>query len=231
MRRQRKHAAAGLQPHRISSGQAWAILDRMLAREWSSDAIASAAGLSAHTIRNILAERRDGHTRTIGAGVARKLATHSQPTRGHIGAEPARRKVRALTRLGHPQHTIGQAAGLGHTTIAAIRRGDSPRIHPRIAAAIDQAWHALCMTPGTSKKSTATAIAEGWPAPLAYDDIDDPACEPRGMRDGETVRAVAEITELHASGVRLEDIAMRRRISVASVERALQRATEAEEAA
>lgn len=178
--RTRKHSKAGILT-RVTSDQAWAVLDEMLARDWTGAAIASACGIPNRTVWLILQESGSGHRRTIGARLAAQIVNHGQPTAGNVGAVGSQRKVRALARLGHPCSAIEEASGLPRATITLITRGQTKRTKPHVAAAIDKAWREMCLSTGTCKRARNRAIAAGWPAPLAWDDIDDPMEAPKGV--------------------------------------------------
>lgn len=189
-RRQRKLLAAGL-VQRPSNDAAWAVIDWMLARNWTATAISSACRLPKRIVHGFVREAAAGHRRRFTAGIASRIINHGEPTRGYVTAIGARRKVRALAVMGHDQKTIADAAGVGSTTIAAIQRGSSEQVSPRIAAAVDRAWHALTRHPGNSPGARERALAADWYGVAAYDDIDDPADKPRRTPSPEASREAA----------------------------------------
>lgn len=225
--RQRKRSDAGLH-RRTPSEDAWAALDQMITAGWTGAAIASASGLTDRCLQSIIKEMRDGHRRRFGATIAAMIVNHGEPTRGYVGAVAARRKVRALAVMGYRQTDIAEAAGMRErwTTIAAIQRGDTTRISPRTAAAIDQAWRVLTRTPGGNQKASARAATERWAGVGAWADIDDPNETPGDAADGPSAarRTAHKAVELAALGLGVNEIAQRLGIQADSVARSLYRA-------
>jgi hypothetical protein len=237
-RRQRRHhrklAAAGL-TSRVPSDQAWEVIDLMLSNDWSFAAIASACGITDRSAYALLDEMRAGHRRVIGAVLAGRIVCHGEPTRGHVSAIPCRRKIQALARLGHSGTDVARAAGLWFTAIAAIRRGETRKVTPATASAVDKAWRLLCMTLGTDERSRRKAEREGWPPPLAWDDIDDLASEPempnQGRRGPASTYSVEEAVDLLAKGWTIDEVACRFNVQPDSVARRIRRAERRGEAA
>lgn len=228
-RHRRKLVEAGLVT-RTSSDAAWEALDRMVASEWSAAAISSACRITPRCAESILTELRAGHRRQIGPVIAGRIVNHGQPVVGYVGAVGIRRKVRALAVMGHSQKAIAEAADLPlWTTVAAIQRGDTQRVSPRVAAAIDQAWRTLTQSVGSSQRTVDRAVKAGWAGVGAWEDIDDPREEPWRMpaspprkkgRSGEAVQLISD-------GMAPEQAAREAGVSMRTVERAIHRAREA----
>lgn len=93
-----------------------------------------------------------------------------------------RRRIRALTRIGHNAESIGMAAGLSAQRInqlARFTRLIQRSTHDRIVTA----YNHLSATPGTSREARKHGIRLAYSSPLAWDDdtIDDPAAKPQGI--------------------------------------------------
>lgn len=94
----------------------------------------------------------------------------------------SRRRIHALQRIGWSAEAL--SARLGHSRAwlnVTLNRDASRGINQTTAAAITALYEELCMTPGPSDITRRRAIAAGWAPPLAWDDIDDPAEQPKGV--------------------------------------------------
>jgi hypothetical protein len=221
-RRYRKLQHAGAVT-RVTSDEAWRILTTLTRDGWSAAAIASAAGLPDECVEHVLATPG----RRIGATIAAAIADHGQPTRGHVGAIPARRKLQALAALGHPPARVAEAASLGVSTIHAVARATTVRITPRVNTRVDEAYRALSMEPGTHSVVRSRAIARGWAPPLAWDDIDDVGAVPLGLPDPWVVPRgidIGEVEFLTRTGAVMETAARRLGKTTEALERACHRA-------
>ncbi|MEU1663631.1 hypothetical protein ABZ547_08445 [Streptomyces sparsogenes] len=117
----------------------------------------------------------------------RIMAVHP-PTKGDggqlIDATGSRRRVQALSYIGHSLQTIAEAAGTGRMRIHAIASGSQPTIRRDLTERIEAAYKRLTRQPVSTNKFTQrsrnTARAKGWHGPLAWDTdtIDDPAAQP-----------------------------------------------------
>lgn len=156
----------------------------LLAAGATQYAIADRAGLHTSTVSKIL--KRQQVRRETAAAIRAVTAADLYNRSGDLGRVPAtgtRRRIHALTAIGHDVNAIARAAGDGMTVAAVANlsndRGPwvSRRNHDRIAAA----YTALSATPGASVKARAQARRFGWPPPLAYDDdaINDPHAQPQ----------------------------------------------------
>lgn len=168
-----KLARTGRRPIRRSEA-AWAEVDALLAAGWSSGAIASAAHLSADTMRNALALRSrwtTHHARAI-------LTRDPWPTEGLVPIIGATRRVRALAALGWDLGSITRETGVPTMTLSWVRAGKGEHVSAGTHAAIRAAYDLLEMRAGPSAITRATAARSCWAGPLAWDDIDDPAATP-----------------------------------------------------
>lgn len=97
--------------------------------------------------------------------------------RGHtfmVPSEPTRRKIRALARLGHTFTDVAREAGYaGPAAITNLMTHDVIRAKTEVR--LEEAYRRLEMVvpPTTPERAKVQrrAVAEGWLAPLAYDDI------------------------------------------------------------
>jgi hypothetical protein len=180
--RYRKHREAGLTT-RITSGEAWTVLDRMIAQQWTNSAIASACNIPERSAYDLTRGHREGHRRVIGAVIAHRIVNHGRPTRGYVSALGSTRRLQALTAIGWTGDHIAAATdgAASRMTISYITRAERPTVRPEIADAIDDAYRAMHLTPGPSIHARRRAARHGWAPPAAWDAIDDPGDRPKGV--------------------------------------------------
>lgn len=174
--------------------------------------IAATAGTTRQTLRNIL----DGQNTILREREAAILsvtasAIYRATDTGLLSAEGARRRIRSLMALGWTAVDIAAASGRPDSTCqvqqtAAIRQWVKPSTHARI----DRAWKALGMKPGPSAINRHRARLAGWPPPLAWDNIDDPAENPKVTVDSDRETARDEdIAWLFEMGLSADEVADR----------------------
>lgn len=90
------------------------------------------------------------------------------------------RRVRGLYYAGHGPRAITKYAPLTLTLITEIAGAEYELVAPITEAAIKRACTALTGVPGTSDRTRARALREGWAPLAAWDDdtIDDPTAKP-----------------------------------------------------
>lgn len=165
----------------------------------------------------------------------RKRHRHGTHLSAHVPAGPARRRIQALQAIGY---TRGQlAAELGYRNPESLQPVAWYRqvIRRELDANITRLYERLSMAPGPSHVTQRRARQAGYPAPLAWDDIDnDPAPAPtsenadREVDQIAVVRAInghpptklrrpdrlAAIAELAADGIPSTEIADRLKVGV-----------------
>jgi hypothetical protein len=182
---------------------AYETLQQMLDRGWSVPAIASACNLTRETLGRHVTAARTGTPLRMSVGVAHRIVNHGRPTAGTVDATGSRRRLQDLAIQRHSSEAVSGVNGLHPTTLSRIRRGSTPTITPQFADNIERAWRALDGTAGTSTLAAKIAARHGWAPAAAFDDIDDPTEEPKGLT--------------------LEHLAAQRGIKVASLKRAMRR--------
>lgn len=165
------------------SDEAWAAVERMLAKGWSIGAIAAAAdvdpsGLSVDHGRQLRVGLRLGRVRAERLIAAEKMI----PQRGRIASLTAQRQLRALARLGHSTRRLEPVAGVKWQTLHAIRAGIVKNTDAANANAIATAYGELSMTLGKCTTTRRHAEEHGWAPPLAWEGLDmaDPKAKPAG---------------------------------------------------
>lgn len=106
-----------------------------------------------------------------------KRRRHGRNRPKHIDSTGTRRRLQALAVLGWRWEDIG--ARLGTTSQAVQSRAvEDTVVHRDTAARYAAVYRELCERPGPSRITASRAAAKGWHGPLAWQDIDDPACQP-----------------------------------------------------
>lgn len=206
----------------ISHERAWAALAAKFEQGWTARAISSATGLPDHYFTRHHARWRRGEECLIGPALAEVLVNIGTPTRGQVGAEPTRRRLRALSAIGYGLDVLSAETGVGASTLAAARN-TNVRVGARVATAVTAAYDRLHMTPGDNMQALRMAREKGWPPPLAYDDIDTDE-QPRGLRTEDRRDLLTEWAELEAAGESIHQAARRLGVTVGAIERAQMRA-------
>jgi transcriptional regulator with XRE-family HTH domain len=189
------------QRRRCDATQARHHIERLLAQNWTQAQIARAARLAHHIISDV----RRG--RPIVA-VATAYAILSVP----IGPAPAdlrdtdatgtMRRLRALVAIGYPIAQLAPRIGIYPTALGNIARGELHTVRLTTADTVALHYQQLICQPGPSSRARIEARKKGWHGPLAWDDIDDPNCQPE--TDGQT-----NAPRRHKAVIDLEVIARR----------------------
>ena len=149
---------------------------------------------------------------------AYKRRAHYRKTRygltGLIDARGTLRRLQALAALGHTRADIAAAGDVSFNllnntaTRIAAAPSDKARVRATTAAAVDRAYRALHMTPGSSQATAAHAARHGWAPPMAWDDIDNDA-RPQGSLHVAINRRAQDdaIRAHHALGLKDREIA------------------------
>jgi hypothetical protein len=171
-------------------------------------ALARAGGVSPMTVLRL----QRGVGSRAGAAPTRVRADHAQRllvitadslVEGRRDATGTRRRLRALTAVGHPAVSLACRLDVPSRVVWDIVRGRAASVTPAMHAAVrdlyDQIWD-LRPPERTRADRRAAAAARtraarhGWPAPMGLDDdrIDDPSYDPRtGWRPGTGVGVAA----------------------------------------
>jgi hypothetical protein len=147
------------------------------------------------TRRGYYAHRRDGEQacaackRGAAAENERHVMNRARGRSGRLDPTGSIRRIQALVALGWTVKELGERLG-SRTQLSVLIYGAPAFIFPATAVKIAALYEELSMRlpPETTrgdkfKASRARNVArrEGWPPPLAWDDIDDPAERPRGI--------------------------------------------------
>lgn len=153
-------------------------IHRLQQAGWNMPEIAAASGVNRRTLFGITANERRHVLRTTAAAV---LALQPASAPRWLLAHGTARRMQALAAIGWTVAETGQAAGLNGSGCRDLVTGRRRRVTREVAAAVDAVFRARCMTPGPSGHARTVAARNGWPPPLAWDDIDDPDEKPQGL--------------------------------------------------
>lgn len=158
--------------------QARAHIQRLKANNWKHRQIAAASGVPQSTVTVIAGGQATTSRRHA-------LAILSVPI-GPAPVEPPKttdatgtiRRVRGLAWMGHSLVSLASRLDMTDDRLSSIARGVVAVVRISEARAIAKLYRNLFQTPGPSKRVAADARRKGWHGPLAWDDIDDPDCQP-----------------------------------------------------
>ena len=110
------------------------------------------------------------------------------PPGRNVDATGTRRRIEALMRLGWSQAHIGEALGVSRQRVSKYRGG--AHVQSDTARAVRDLFDKWWDKTGPEIRVVNKAIREGFPPPLAWDDIDDPNEAPH-LDDADVVDEVA----------------------------------------
>ncbi|MGW0579945.1 hypothetical protein ACWD25_29155 [Streptomyces sp. NPDC002920] len=188
-------------------------IQRLMANEWLVRQIADASGVSESAIRYVLYGQP-----TISRDRARAILNIP------IGPPPADltvtaatgtiRRLRALACLGHTLDSIGGEINISRWRLGRIITGTYTEIDTATADKVTQVYRRLSTFRSNNPHTIRRARAEAWHGPLAWDDIDNPDCQPEPDAPYEAVTKYerdpdknAEIEHLYLLGESPEQIA------------------------
>lgn len=158
-------------------------IQQLLDWDCSLRAIAHAAGVATTPLSALMTSNHTNVQRRTGVAVL-ALTLHDVITRAesshYLPRWAAQRRIRALMALGHSHEDITAhlRPGLRSTNILGPNIERAPYLRAHTWRDVDRAYQALSAQPGTSELTRRRARTRGWPAPLAYDNIDDPNEQP-----------------------------------------------------
>jgi len=208
-------------------------VQRLTANGWLVRQIADASGVSMSAVRYVIYGQP-----TISRERARAILNIP------IGPPPADpnivdatgtvRRLRALACLGHTLDNVGAETGISRWRLGRIITGTYTEIDTPTAQSIATVYRRLSTFRSDNPHTIHRARTQGWNGPLAWDDIDNPACKPEteraaGVKPGARRKVYADparVAELTAAGRTAGQIADEIGCHKRSVVRARRRAEE-----
>lgn len=154
-------------------------IDRLLANDWTLRQIAAESGVPVSTLRTIA--NGQSKVQAHRARLILDVRIVPAPVTAHPGiTNPvgSMRRLQALACLGHTLDEVGAHTDLGRHRLGRIAAGRLKTIDAHVAQAIADAYRQLSQTRGDCALTLRRARERKWHGPLAWDDIDDPNCQP-----------------------------------------------------
>lgn len=166
---------------RVTSDAAWEVVDDLIERGWSAQAIATSAGMSWKGVQEALTtRRRTGERRLFGPSTAARIVNHGDPLAGSVGIDGTRRRLRGLARQGWDLQRLSNMSGINFSTLAAARNSPTEHCRVWVYLHVRELTARIGMEVGPSTIAAECAEKHGWPGVLAWDDIDNPQDRPSG---------------------------------------------------
>jgi DNA-binding CsgD family transcriptional regulator len=205
---------------RIDSTQTRIHAERLIARGWTQKQIAAAAGLNSATVSEVLSGRYATVNRRTAAAILNVALDQTPPIpRRMVDATGTRRRLQALMVLGHTLADVARRVGVGVSSLEQTADGRWDMVRASTAAKVARLYRQMSTTPAPRTRWTEQArnhaMEHGWHGPMAWADIDDPACEPDSNEPAAPGHVHADdVAELAAQG--LDDQAIGRRLGVSA---------------
>lgn len=211
---------------RIDSTQVRVHIERLTARGWTQEQVAAAAGVNQATVSVIMSRPGSQVRRSTAAAIfAVRLDQVAPVPRGLVDATGTRRRLQALMVLGYTIPDVARRVGVGESSLQQTVEGRWTRIKSVTATKVARVYRQLSVTTAPpsrfAEQARNEAMARGWHGPMAWDDIDDPACIPEPdepLSPGSV--SWEDIAELAAQGLDDQTIGRRLRVSPRTVLRA-----------
>lgn len=207
-------------PRRTDATQTRHHCERLIARGWTQAQIAAAAGIHQATVSVILTRPESQVRRVTAAAILGiRLDQRAPIPRGMVDATGTRRRLQALMVLGHTLPEIARQVGVGVSSLQQTADGRWNGIKTPTAARVARVYRQLSARPAPAtrwaEQARNQAMERGWHGPMAWDDIDNPACVPERCEPGAPGHVHADdVAELAGRG--LDDHEIGRRLGVSS---------------
>lgn len=210
--------------------EALEVVRRLTESGWTPTAICSAAGVPQWVVRKALASIKAGRAHRFNHKSVEALLNLGDPTAGFVSAAGTRRRLRGLALQGYGLDTLSELTGVKFSTLAMIRFSERARCSAVVHVAVRNVTKRIGLTVGDDERAQRHAREARWASLWAWDDIDDPAAKPTGVRrgpgkGGPRLPALDELVWLlDEIGEPIEQVAARFGVTVSGVEQALRRA-------
>ncbi|MEU5593062.1 hypothetical protein [Streptomyces sp. NPDC020298] len=211
---------------RVDATQTRAHLERLVARGWTYRQIAAATGLDSTTFSVILSGRYTKVARHTATTILAVRLDQTPPIpRGLVDATGTRRRLQALMVLGYTLPGIAGQVGVSYFSLQQTATGVWTCVRRSTAEKVAALYRRTGLVPAaasrTAEQARNWALENGWFGPMAWADIDDPACEPEPDEPVAPQHLHAEdVAELAAQGLNDEQIGRRLEVSARTVLRA-----------
>ena len=166
----------------VDSAEAHARIREMLDYGISVRAIADALGYDApNSVWTLLRRprmRRSTYERVMSMPMPDTTVRDSRV----ISAVGSRRRLQALAARGWSLVTVSERTGINVSTLCEIRNGTTQTVRQSTYVSISDVYRELENDTGTCARAMTKAIKLKWAPPMAWDEIDDPAARPQGVK-------------------------------------------------
>lgn len=210
-------------PRRVDSTQTRAHLERLIARGWTQDQIAAAAGLNQATVSVVLSGRFPMVQRRTATAVLDVRLDQTPPIpRGLVDATGTRRRLQALMVLGYTLPDIARRTAVRESSLQQTAEGRWEKVRSLTATKVARVYRQLSTSPApatrTAEQARNHAMTQGWHGPMAWADIDDQTCQPEPCEPGAPGHVHADdVAELVRRGLDDQQIAQRLGVSPRTV--------------
>ncbi|MGW1492608.1 helix-turn-helix domain-containing protein [Streptomyces sp. NPDC002402] len=153
-------------------------IQRLTFAGWTQAQIATASGVSSMSIHKLHNGSQSSIAHWRAAAI---LNIHIGPPPAdekHVDATGSMRRLRALSVIGHSLTSLAPRLDMTRDRLKVIANTPTVRVRTEEAAAIARLYRRLAAVPGTNQQVRTFARNRGWHGPLAWDDIDNPQCQP-----------------------------------------------------
>ena len=108
----------------------------------------------------------------------RRLLIDRRQWRGLMPVTGTQRRLRALAAIGWSWASLAAECGMDERSLQRLAGAERPTVQAKTHDRIAGLYERLSMTVGPNDAARMYAQRQGWPAPLAWDEIDDPGAQP-----------------------------------------------------
>lgn len=180
-RRYAKHLSVDIArgiSRRCDATQARVHIHRLTAHNWSHRQIAEASGVARSTITVIAAGQKTTSRQNAMAILAVQIGPVPAERPKTTDATGTIRRIRGLAWMGYSHVSLSRRLDMTEDRLSGIARGAFSVVRISEARKIAKLYRELSQTPGPNKRAAQGARKKGWHGPLAWDDIDNPDCQP-----------------------------------------------------
>lgn len=156
----------------IDATQATRKVEHLLANGWTTNLIATQAGVSKWSVQELAKHR----SKQVRKRTHDRLQAVPDTPPTLPPAWRTQRRLRSLQAAGWTQQELGRRLSLSQTTLSAITIGKHPYVTRKVARLVDEFYRAHFNTP--VQEPSLSARRAGWVPPMWWDDIDDPDEQP-----------------------------------------------------
>jgi len=150
-------------------------INMLIQAGWTLGDISDAANVD----RRGLYRMRNGLQQGVNHDTAARIFALQGAGNPHlVDATGSTRRLQALCSVGWPLMQLATKTGISSTALEDIASGARIQVTHESREAIRSLYRQLAFKPGPSGWVRAHAAKKGWHGPLAWDDIDDPQCQP-----------------------------------------------------